>query len=47
MENAPYDTVNVWMRQTELNPRNLIPALLKYDHSKSTENATQVGYDDP
>ncbi|CAG8483434.1 620_t:CDS:10 [Paraglomus occultum] len=41
MENAPYETVNVWMRQTELNPRNLIPALLKYDHSKSTENATQ------
>ncbi|KAF9974592.1 hypothetical protein BGZ73_001990 [Actinomortierella ambigua] len=32
MENKPYDTVSVWMRQAKLNPRNLIPSLLKYDH---------------
>ncbi|KAG0232703.1 hypothetical protein BGW42_007957 [Actinomortierella wolfii] len=32
MENAPYETVSAWMRQPNLNPRNLIPALLKYDH---------------
>ncbi|KAF0458989.1 vacuolar protein sorting protein 18 [Gigaspora margarita] len=41
MENAPYETVNVWMRQPNLNPRNLMPALLKYDHSKAPENVTQ------
>ncbi|CAO3653446.1 unnamed protein product [Cunninghamella echinulata] len=34
MENEPYETVNVWMRQTNLNPRLLIPSLLRYDHSK-------------
>ncbi|CAG8481720.1 2636_t:CDS:10 [Diversispora eburnea] len=42
MENAPYETVDVWMRQTNLNPRNLMPALLKYDHSKAPENVTQA-----
>ncbi|CAB4425152.1 unnamed protein product [Rhizophagus irregularis] len=41
MENAPSDTVVVWMRQPNLNPRNLMPALLKYDHSKAPENTTQ------
>ncbi|CAG8666814.1 6521_t:CDS:10, partial [Racocetra fulgida] len=41
MENAPYETVNVWMRQPNLNPRNLMPALLKYDHSKTSEDVTQ------
>jgi hypothetical protein len=44
MENAPSETVVVWMRQTNLNPRNLMPALLKYDHSKAPENTTQVCY---
>ncbi|CAH1764493.1 4854_t:CDS:10 [Entrophospora sp. SA101] len=41
MEHAPYETVNVWMRQPNLNPRNLMPALLKYDHSNAPENVTQ------
>ncbi|CAG8443250.1 6027_t:CDS:10 [Acaulospora colombiana] len=41
MENAPYETVDVWMRQTNLNPRNLMPALLKYDHAKAPENVVQ------
>ncbi|KAG0369768.1 Pep3/Vps18/deep orange family-domain-containing protein [Gamsiella multidivaricata] len=40
MENAPYETVSAWMRQPNLNPRNLIPALLKYDH-KSLEAGAQ------
>ncbi|KAF8953441.1 hypothetical protein CPC16_003759 [Podila verticillata] len=40
MENAPYETVSVWMRQPNLNPRNLIPSLLKYDH-KSLEAGAQ------
>lgn len=42
MENDPYETVNVWMRQSNLNPRHLIPALLRYDHKKLMEKATQV-----
>lgn len=42
MENDPYETVNVWMRQSNLNPRQLIPALLKYDHKKLMEKSTQV-----
>ncbi|KAG0207106.1 hypothetical protein BGX28_001582 [Mortierella sp. GBA30] len=40
MENAPYETVSAWMRQPNLNPRNLIPALLRYDH-KSMEPGAQ------
>lgn len=42
MENEPYETVNVWMRQNNLNPRQLIPALLRYDHKKSSEKYAQV-----
>lgn len=42
MENAPYETVNVWMRQPNLNPRQLIPALLRYDHSTMGKEMTQV-----
>lgn len=42
MENDPYETVNVWMRQSNLNPRQLIPALLRYDHKKLMEKSTQV-----
>ncbi|KAG0306462.1 hypothetical protein BGZ98_002342 [Dissophora globulifera] len=39
MENAPYETVSAWTRQPHLNPRNLIPALLKYDHSSMEPGA--------
>ncbi|KAI8078651.1 Pep3/Vps18/deep orange family-domain-containing protein [Halteromyces radiatus] len=39
MENEPYETVNIWMRQPNLNPRRLIPALLRYDHSKLAEKS--------
>ncbi|KAG0169863.1 hypothetical protein DFQ28_011330 [Apophysomyces sp. BC1034] len=41
MDNAPYDTVNVWMRQPSLNPRQLIPALLRYDHAKISDKVSQ------
>jgi hypothetical protein len=41
MENEPHETVNVWMKQTNLNPRQLIPALLKYSR-KSDELMGQV-----
>ena len=40
MENAPYETVSAWTRQPNLNPRNLIPSLLKYDH-KTLEPGAQ------
>ncbi|KAI7880339.1 hypothetical protein K492DRAFT_76552 [Lichtheimia hyalospora FSU 10163] len=41
MENAPYETVNVWMRQPNLNPRQLIPSLLRYDHKRISDKVTQ------
>ncbi|KAG0263918.1 hypothetical protein DFQ27_001570 [Actinomortierella ambigua] len=59
MENVPYLTVSAWMRQSHLNPRNLIPALLKYDHQSMEAGAqnqairylsyvvTQLGNTDP
>ncbi|ORX53539.1 hypothetical protein DM01DRAFT_1046133 [Hesseltinella vesiculosa] len=42
MENEPHETVNVWMRQTTLNPRRLIPALLNYDHTKFSNLPNQA-----
>jgi hypothetical protein len=47
MENEPYETVNVWMRQSNLNPRQLIPSLLRYDHKKLIEKAGQVKQNRP
>ncbi|KAI7860888.1 Pep3/Vps18/deep orange family-domain-containing protein [Circinella umbellata] len=41
MENAPRETVDVWMRQPNLNPRQLIPSLLRYDHHKISEKVAQ------
>ncbi|KAJ3010566.1 hypothetical protein HKX48_007329 [Thoreauomyces humboldtii] len=35
MEHAPFETVNAWIRQPNLNSRNLIPALLRYDASRT------------
>lgn len=35
MEHAPYGTVNSWIRQPNLNPRHLIPALLRYEVARS------------
>lgn len=35
MEYIPYETVNMWIHEPNLNPRHLIPALLKYDPKKS------------
>jgi hypothetical protein len=41
MENSPYEMVTLWM-QSNLNPRQLIPSLLRYDHSKVADKAMQV-----
>ncbi|KAI9478077.1 MAG: Pep3/Vps18/deep orange family-domain-containing protein [Benjaminiella poitrasii] len=39
MEHVPEKAVNVWMNHPKLNPRQLIPALLRYSHShKGLEN---------
>jgi len=35
MECLPYETVNMWIHEPKLNPRHLIPSLLKYDPKKS------------
>ncbi|KAI9094312.1 Pep3/Vps18/deep orange family-domain-containing protein [Phlyctochytrium arcticum] len=35
MQQAPFETVNAWIRQPNINPRHLVPALLKYDASRS------------
>jgi hemerythrin superfamily protein len=37
IENAPTETVNLWMKQSQLNPKNLIPSLIRYNmlHSKN------------
>ena len=41
MENTPYEMVTLWM-QSNLNPRQLIPSLLRYDHSKVADKGLQV-----
>jgi hypothetical protein len=33
MEHVPEETINLWIRQSNLNPRHLIPALLRYTTS--------------
>ena len=35
MEHAPYETVNGWIRNVNLNPKHLIPALLKYSPTQN------------
>ncbi|KAG2188073.1 hypothetical protein INT44_000824 [Umbelopsis vinacea] len=40
MENSPYEMVTLWM-QSNLNPRQLIPSLLRYDHSKVADKGQQ------
>ncbi|KAM3584072.1 tethering complex subunit [Umbelopsis sp. WA50703] len=40
MENSPNEMVTLWM-QSNLNPRQLIPSLLRYDHSKVAEKGMQ------
>ncbi|EGG14862.1 7-fold repeat in clathrin and VPS proteins repeat-containing protein [Cavenderia fasciculata] len=37
----PYQTVNVWMQATFLNPRKLIPSLMRYDHCKLPHGENQ------
>eukprot|EP01104_Vermistella_antarctica_P010093 TRINITY_DN2663_c0_g1_i4.p1 TRINITY_DN2663_c0_g1~~TRINITY_DN2663_c0_g1_i4.p1 ORF type:complete len:947 (-),score=277.56 TRINITY_DN2663_c0_g1_i4:38-2878(-) len=41
MHELPYETVNQWMRASFLNPRDLIPSLMKYDSAKNPHNEKQ------
>lgn len=41
MSHAPLETVEILMRHAELKPRSLIPALLEYSRSNSSEAAVQ------
>ncbi|KAL6061226.1 tethering complex subunit [Balamuthia mandrillaris] len=42
MQHIPYHTVNAWISaRTPLNPRKLIPALMRYDKSKNPEGERQ------
>ncbi|KAJ3096181.1 hypothetical protein HDU97_006164 [Phlyctochytrium planicorne] len=41
-ENAPAETVNLWMKEANINPRRLLPALLESNHNAhSSEHAIQ------
>jgi hypothetical protein len=42
MENVPERTVDMWINHPKLNPRYLIPALLRYNHVKRTEKVIEV-----
>ncbi|CAO3652841.1 unnamed protein product [Cunninghamella blakesleeana] len=41
MEHIPRETVDIWMLNPNLNPRMLIPSLLRYDHKTSLNKITQ------
>ncbi|CAO3596798.1 unnamed protein product [Absidia cylindrospora] len=41
MEAVPRETVDIWMLHTKLNPRLLIPSLLRYDHNTISDKVTQ------
>ncbi|KAJ3416468.1 hypothetical protein HDV05_001626 [Chytridiales sp. JEL 0842] len=39
MEHIPDATVDVWMKQPDLNPRELLPALVKYEQSRTSSRS--------
>ncbi|KAI8074843.1 Pep3/Vps18/deep orange family-domain-containing protein [Gongronella butleri] len=41
MEHVPRETVDIWMLHDDLNPRLLIPSLLRYDHRSWKDRASQ------
>lgn len=45
MEAVPRETVDIWMVHPKLNPRLLIPSLLRYDHNTISDKVTQVTQD--
>ncbi|KAJ3194065.1 hypothetical protein HK101_003570 [Irineochytrium annulatum] len=44
IEGAPSETVNLWMKETKLDPRNLLPALLKYELSSPVGQNHAIRY---
>jgi hypothetical protein len=43
MENVPEKAVDMWINHPKLNPRHLIPALLRYNHSNRIDRVSEVG----
>ena len=41
MEHVPYETVNCWLRFPQLNPKHLIPGLLKYKPVNNPRGVTE------
>ncbi|SAM02532.1 hypothetical protein [Absidia glauca] len=41
MEAVPRETVDIWIVHPKLNPRLLIPSLLRYDHNTISDKVTQ------
>ncbi|KAL7317653.1 tethering complex subunit [Mucor circinelloides] len=41
MENSPEKAVDMWINHPKLNPRHLIPALLRYNHSTREDRALE------
>ncbi|CAO3651138.1 unnamed protein product [Cunninghamella echinulata] len=41
MEHIPRETVDIWIVNPNLNPRMLIPSLLRYDHNTNLNKVTQ------
>ena len=41
MHHVPYETVNVWIGEPRLEPRRLIPALMRYDVKNNPRGETQ------
>lgn len=42
METSPEKAVAMWINHPKLNPRHLIPALLRYNHAARQDRASEV-----
>lgn len=42
MKSSPEKAVDMWINHPKLNPRYLIPALLRYNHSSRSDRASEV-----
>jgi hypothetical protein len=44
MENIPEKVIDMWINHSKLNPRHLIPALLRYNHSSTVDKVAEVNF---
>lgn len=42
MENVPEKAVDIWINHPKLNPRHLIPALLRFNHANRINRTSEV-----